>query len=232
MRYLVEPMRVEDVEEVIEIEKACFSLPWPLHAYRREIEENRMSRYVVARLHQDSGDTPLSRLSPSPDNGSIRNAINSFIRPFRRDSVETPQTRPAARIAGYGGVWFMLDEAHVTTIGVRPDLRGRGIGELLFASLLHIGRDLGADRVTLEVRVSNVVAQNLYRKYQFTEEGVRKRYYSDNNEDALILWSPHLDSPEYEKCFTELTGILKHRLDCRLLTTAWGHGVWAERLGR
>jgi [ribosomal protein S18]-alanine N-acetyltransferase len=137
---------------------------------------------------------------------------------------------PAA-LAGYGGVWFLLDEAHVTTIGVRPDLRGEGIGELLFVSLLHIGRDLGALRVTLEVRVSNIVAQNLYRKYGFTEEGVRKRYYSDNNEDALIMWSPYLDKPEYEEQMAASEAVLHQRLDGVLLKSAWGQGVWAPRLG-
>jgi [ribosomal protein S18]-alanine N-acetyltransferase len=225
-------MRIEDVEEVIEVEKACFSLPWPLHAYRREVEENRMSRYVVARMEPDPSDTSLYRLDKEPGNGSLRHTFGNILRPFRRDTSYPPPQPPAARIAGYGGVWFMLDEAHVTTIGVRPDLRGTGIGELVFASLLHIGRDLGAARVTLEVRVSNVIAQNLYRKYGFTEEGVRKRYYSDNNEDALILWSPHLDTPEYEERMAELGQVLDHRLNGQLLTSAWGQGAWSSRMGR
>src|SRR5207249_384271 len=76
-------------------------------------------------------------------------------------------------IAGYAGLWLMVDEAHVTTIGVHPDQRGRGAGELLFLGLADIAQEMRAYRMTLEVRVSNIAAQALYRKYGMENAGVR-----------------------------------------------------------
>ncbi len=109
-------------------------------------------------------------------------------------------------------MWLMLDEAHVTTIGVKRDLRGHSLGEVLFATLLQIAMDVGAHRATLEVRITNQSAQALYRKYGFHEEGVRRRYYSDNNEDALIMWSDRLESPAFRELYSDLRAELMQRL--------------------
>ncbi|MCL4369721.1 MAG: ribosomal protein S18-alanine N-acetyltransferase [Chloroflexi bacterium] len=235
MRFAVEPMRLEDIDEVVEVEKACFSLPWPLHAYRRELQDSHTSRYIVARMYPEPAETPPPRLSSLSGQPGFRQTLSALLRPIRRDGRDVPAEpappppSPPAQIAGYGGLWFMLDEAHVTTIGVRPDLRQHGIGELLFASLTHMARDLGADRVTLEVRLSNLVAQNLYRKYGFTEEGIRRRYYSDNNEDALIMWSPPLNTPEYQRLMDDFEAALAKRLNGSMLKSAWDQGAWALR---
>lgn len=91
-------------------------------------------------------------------------------------------------IVGYGGMWLIIDEAHITNIAVRTPYRGRGYGELLLRELMKTALWLGARRMTLEVRVSNEVAQSLYRKMGFYPSGVRPAYYSDNLEDALIMW--------------------------------------------
>jgi ribosomal-protein-alanine N-acetyltransferase len=94
-------------------------------------------------------------------------------------------------------MWLAFDEAHITTIGVDPEHRGRGLGELLLLGMVDAALARGARWLTLEVRVSNVAAQTLYRKYGFSVRGSRKRYYSDNNEDALIMWSHALDDPDF-----------------------------------
>lgn len=96
-------------------------------------------------------------------------------------------------IAGYGGMWVIMDEAHVTNIAVRGVYRGKKLGERLLLELRRMANQNGAKRMTLEVRVSNRVAQNLYEKLGFRSVGVRKGYYTDNNEDALIMWA---DIPE------------------------------------
>ncbi|MOA25396.1 ribosomal-protein-alanine N-acetyltransferase [compost metagenome] len=93
------------------------------------------------------------------------------------------------QIIGYGGMWIIMDEAHVTNIAVRSDYRGQGLGNRLLLELQRTAVFFGAAKMTLEVRVSNDIAQNLYRKYGFTASGIRPRYYSDNNEDALIMWA-------------------------------------------
>ncbi|MCL6611035.1 MAG: ribosomal protein S18-alanine N-acetyltransferase [Peptococcaceae bacterium] len=92
------------------------------------------------------------------------------------------------RVAGYAGMWIVLDEAHVTNVAVHPELRGRGVGRALMTELLGRAAVLGADRITLEVRVSNRAARSLYKSLGFVEKGLRRKYYSDNNEDAVIMW--------------------------------------------
>ncbi|MDQ0190059.1 ribosomal-protein-alanine N-acetyltransferase [Alicyclobacillus cycloheptanicus] len=93
------------------------------------------------------------------------------------------------RIVGYAGVWIIVDEGHVTNIAVDPDYRGMHLGETLLRALMAICAAHGGSRMTLEVRVTNSVAQNLYRKLGFTAAGIRKGYYTDNREDAIIMWA-------------------------------------------
>jgi ribosomal-protein-alanine N-acetyltransferase len=116
-------------------------------------------------------------------------------------------------VVGFAGMWLMLEDAHLVTIAVKPDYRGRGLGELLLVSMLDWACSLGAHRMTLEVRVSNHVAQDLYRKYGFTIEGVRRRYYSDNGEDALIMTTPLITSAEYQAAFQEHKAKLLQRVE-------------------
>jgi [ribosomal protein S18]-alanine N-acetyltransferase len=95
-------------------------------------------------------------------------------------------------IVGYAGLWLSLDEAHITTFAVLPQYRRRKIGERMLLSLFERAEKLGAEWLTLEVRASNLPAQRLYEKYGFRPAGVRRRYYSDNNEDAIIMWTERL----------------------------------------
>jgi ribosomal-protein-alanine N-acetyltransferase len=203
-------MRFDDIDAVGEVERECFSTPWPSSAYRRELRDNRLGRYIVLVEVRDSGDPPPPEdPSDEPPSGVIR-AMGQLLRPFSRPAATL--ARSNERIVGFAGMWLMLDEAHVTTIGVKRDLRGLGLGEVLFATLLQIAIEVGAHRSTLEVRVSNHSAQALYRKYGFHDEGVRRRYYSDNNEDALIMWSDRLESPQFRSKYAELRAELSQRL--------------------
>jgi ribosomal-protein-alanine N-acetyltransferase len=109
----------------------------------------------------------------------------------------------------YGGMWMMVDEAHVTTFAVMPAWRRQGIGGYLMLGLMHLAREVGASIATLEVRISNEPARALYQRFGFRPVGVRPRYYSDNGEDALIMTSDRLDSAE----MTERLGALELRYD-------------------
>jgi len=91
-------------------------------------------------------------------------------------------------VMGYGGMWMIMDEAHITNIAVHPDHRGKGYGNFIVEGLIATAKKDGIIRLTLEVRRSNVVAQNLYKKYGFIFCGVRPGYYQDNQEDAIIMW--------------------------------------------
>lgn len=95
-------------------------------------------------------------------------------------------------VVAYGGMWNILDEAHVTNVAVHPDFRGHHLGETMMLGLMTRGRQLGARRMTLEVRRGNQVAQNLYQKLGFVQLGVRRGYYTDTREDAFILWKDPL----------------------------------------
>lgn len=92
------------------------------------------------------------------------------------------------RVAAYGGMWLILDEAHVTNVAVESAFRGRGFGEAMMNGLMERARAQGCRRMTLEVRRGNLVAQNLYRKLGFSQLGIRKGYYTDTHEDAFIMW--------------------------------------------
>lgn len=92
------------------------------------------------------------------------------------------------KVVGYCGVWIVTDEAHITNIAILPEYRGRKLGEALLRRIMDLARENGAKTMTLEVRVSNNVAQSLYRKLGFEGGAIRKNYYTDNHEDALVMW--------------------------------------------
>ncbi|WP_110113916.1 ribosomal protein S18-alanine N-acetyltransferase [Bacillus sp. CGMCC 1.16541] len=92
------------------------------------------------------------------------------------------------QIIGYCGTWIIVDEVHITNIALLPSYRGKGLGELLLRNVINVVKEMGAQSMTLEVRVSNYTAQSLYRKLGFQPGGTRRNYYSDNNEDALVMW--------------------------------------------
>lgn len=188
--YVVEPMRLLDIGEVMEIEHDSFPSPWSARAYRHDLLENDLSHYFVVR--QRSLERPeLSLLA------RVRRSLGVGIRPA---------------ILGYGGFWLMAGEAHISTIAVQPNWRRRGIGELLLVAMLDRATELGAEIATLEVRVSNVTAQNLYHKYGFQQVGLRRRYYRDRDEDALIMSTERLTSATFQSHFQQLKQVLRERL--------------------
>ncbi len=212
--YVIEPMTQDDVVEVGQVEKQCFPNPWPLSAYRRELRTPDQNSYIVLRDDpnvepEEVGETALAGdlALLSPRSIPRRQKRFTFWPLGRRQD-----TGAAPPIIGFAGMWNLFDEAHITTIGVLPSQRGRGLGELLFIAMLDEAVRRKVNWVTLEVRVSNLGAQALYRKYNFTIQGRRPRYYSDNNEDAFIMWSASLRDPEYLQHIEGLRRRLAHRL--------------------
>ena len=92
------------------------------------------------------------------------------------------------KIFGYCGLWVVIDEAQITNIALLPEYRGKKYGQALFQYVITKATALGAHRLSLEVRVSNIVAQKMYRKFGLVPGGVRRKYYTDNNEDGLVMW--------------------------------------------
>jgi len=140
---------------------------------------------------------------------AIENA--TFAVPWSRESFRQELERNVAarylvaetegKVVGYAGAWVILDESHITNIAVMEEYRGRGIGKQLTGALLQYLSNLGASYATLEVRVSNERAQNLYKSFGFVSVGKRKRYYEDNGEDAFLMVCEHM--PEVEEDFSE-----------------------------
>ena len=108
------------------------------------------------------------------------------------------------QVVAYAGLWLMVDEAHITTFAVDPAYRRRGVGERLLLVMLDIAIERGAREATLEVRLSNTPARNLYEKFGFRPVGIRPNYYSDDNEDALIMTTEPLDDRRMRSCLAEL----------------------------
>ena len=201
-----------DVTEVSRIERRCFDNPWPTAAYRRELRNPRQNYYVVLRANADDFPEEFE----SPRTGMPSNRLAESIRsrlPMLHLSRRTGFASNGPHIAGFAGMWCVYDEAHVTTIGVDPHYRGRGFGEVLLVGLFGEAARRGANWLTLEVRVSNEVAKRLYAKYGMSVQTTRKHYYSDNGEDAYLMWSRSLRDPSYLAEIDELRLELRRRLE-------------------
>ena len=143
-KIVIERMTIDDIENVVNVENDCFTTPWSKDSFLREINENEVALYLVAKIENIA--------------------------------------------VGYIGVWRIQNEGHITNVAVHSDFRGMGIGNKLVSELLSLCEKEGIEAFTLEVRKSNTVAQNLYKKFQFAECGIRKGYYQDTKEDAVIMW--------------------------------------------
>ncbi len=223
--FTIEPMRLEDVAEVARVERRCFTNPWPTAAYRRELKSLEHNSYIVLR----GSDAHLLQTRERFVDELAENwrglrslGLLSF---NRRNHPPPAEPQP---IAGFAGMWQLYDEAHVTTIGIDVPFRGRGLGEALFLRLLDESVRRGANMLTLEVRISNEGAIRLYEKYGFTIHGVRPKYYSDNGEDAYLMWSPSLRDEPYLERVEELRAELIERLAGTLAIPKQAP-IWASR---
>lgn len=122
---------------------------------------------------------------------------------------------PNGELVGYAGTWHILDEGHITTIAVKKDYMRKHIGEAIIVKILEDCYDSGIKYLTLEVRVSNAPAINLYTKYGFSSLGTRKGYYQDNNEDALIMWTENIFYDKFKTKFTENRDKLKKLIEIK-----------------
>lgn len=144
----VTKMTLDDLDDVMVLERLSFTIPWSREAFIEEISNNMFALYISARV--------------------------------------------GGMVAGYAGMWKVCDEGHITNVAVHPEYRRNGIGGMLVEKLISLAQREGIKRMTLEVRESNIAAQELYTKYDFMIEGFRKGYYSDNGEDAIIMWKENI----------------------------------------
>lgn len=141
---MIRNMRLEDLDQVMSLELACFSVPWTKESFEQELTKNKLANYLVI----EENDA----------------------------------------IIGYGGTWYVMDEGHITNIAVHPEHRKKGLGKKLVAAMIEEAKKHQMTQMTLEVRVSNLPAIKLYEGMGFSSVGIRPKYYTDNHEDAMIMW--------------------------------------------
>jgi ribosomal-protein-alanine N-acetyltransferase len=199
LSYYVRQMTRQDLDDVTAIDREAFATQWPPADYGYEFR-NHMAHYVVA---CDSG-TSVERLNGEPARRALGALGRLLDRVFGRRPPQGKQVTVSHYIVGFAGFWVMAGEAHVSSIAVRAQHRREGIGEMLLIAVLDLALELQADVVTLEVRVSNKGAQDLYAKFGFKEVGERRRYYldrgpsGDTREDALIMTTDTIRTKEFQ----------------------------------
>ena len=181
-------MNQADIVQVVTIDRQAFRTPWSARSYAYEISESSYSHMVVL-------ETP-----EAPPVQGWKKLIRSF------NGSEKPQNT----VLGYGGLWSIMDEAHISTIATHEDWRGKGYGEVLLAGMIQRAITLEAAYIVLEVRVSNVTAQNLYKKYEFKVVDTKKRYYRDDGEDAYDMRLDIQDVGILERFAQRFTTIKQH----------------------
>ncbi len=208
----VRRMRREDIDEVLEIDREGFPTEWPPPNFKRELE-NRMAHYIVACSAEtlvSDADRPLPRETGLTRLTSGLRSVFGQLRPTEKER----SAQGSEQITGFAGFWAMVDEAHITTIATRESFRRQGIGELLLQSVIDLAHRLKARTVTLEVRVSNSEAQALYTKYGFAEVGLRRGYYTDNREDAILMSTDAIGSAAFQAHLREVR---------KAYTARWGN---------
>ncbi|MCH8870089.1 MAG: ribosomal protein S18-alanine N-acetyltransferase [Chloroflexi bacterium] len=204
MPFALRPLQEADTAQAAEIERDAFPTLFPPTPFRRELR-NRMASYLVATRRDDLGTTHeglgfadgvSDDVEAPPNSPLFISRMLSNARGFLAKRNEA-WVQGQHYIAGFLGIWYMVDEAHLVSVGVRTEHRGCGIGELLVIGGIEQAIERASATVTLEVRVSNDIAQSLYNKYGFSERGVRKGYYTDNREDALIMTTEDIQSTEF-----------------------------------
>ncbi|MGC9398770.1 MAG: ribosomal protein S18-alanine N-acetyltransferase [Anaerolineae bacterium] len=185
-RYRIRRMRSQDIRRVAALEKRVFRDPWPERAYIQELYFNPTAYYFVLQVQ------------------ALKEEGGGLWRRWKQ------KRSPVQEIHGFAGVRLESKRAHISTLAVHPHWRGQGFGELLLITLLEKALREGAERVTLEVRVSNAVAQALYRKYTFHKVAHLPAYYKDGEDAALLESDPAAEG--YERRLRERRQAVERRL--------------------
>ncbi|MBN1375619.1 MAG: ribosomal protein S18-alanine N-acetyltransferase [Dehalococcoidia bacterium] len=196
--YYIRKMKYSDIPQVLDIDLDAFPMQWPhptTNSFSHELR-NKLAHYIVLCKGKNSNEVtkPKSTIG-------FKEVLSYIAGLFDHDRFFGPEKMPDEPLIGMAGIWMMVDEAHIVTIALRKSYKRQGLGERLLIAIIETARQLNAKTITLEVRVSNTTAQALYTKYGFATAGTRRKYYSDNGEDALIMSTINLDSPSYEDMF-------------------------------
>jgi ribosomal-protein-alanine N-acetyltransferase len=197
--YVIRPMQYEDIPQVAQIDREAFPGEWVFRsqsAYKQDLN-NPSVRYIVACNKRDVSEPEGQETQKPPW--------------FKRFFSSERHLNVSENIVGFSGFWMMMKEAHIVAIGVRNGYRRLGIGEGLLIATIELAQVLNANVVTLEVRASNEIAQELYKKYGFRVTGRRSKYYSSDGEDAIIMSTDNIGSLSFQASLQELKKDHAHR---------------------
>jgi ribosomal-protein-alanine N-acetyltransferase len=198
MCYIIRHMQDRDIPQALEIDREAFPTQWPHPTYASFKQElrNRLACYIVV--------TKPVEIKAAKQNIDDNGFWQKFLHLFSHDRFFGEEIPPPNEyIVGIAGFWVIVDEAHITTLAVRDAYRRQGIGERLLIEIIERAAQLNANVVTLEARVSNKQAQTLYQKYGFQKVGVRRAYYTDNGEDAVLMTTDSMLSNTFQSHFQQ-----------------------------
>ena len=189
----IKKMSLKHISSVVELDRLCFGGLWSAQGYQRELESpnSDMLILVISQNAEDSNEEVF----------------------FKSSNFQSQITYNHQSIIGIGCLWAILEEAHITILGIHPQYQRLSFGRLLLYTLMRSAWERGLERATLEVAASNISALSLYYKFGFQDVGRRRRYYQQTGEDALILWRGHLHEPEFEETLFEWHREVIARLD-------------------
>jgi ribosomal-protein-alanine N-acetyltransferase len=202
MAYYLRLMTPEDIAQVSTIDHEAFPTMWPSPNFKNELK-NRLAHYIVA---AEEGRT-IEETAPRAVSERVFSGLVSQVQRILGHEPLAEAEVPVFRreyVVGFAGFWFVASEVHLTNIAVREECRHQGIGELLLISILDQAIELKAHLVTLEVRISNNAALSLYDKFGFTRTGLRRAYYTDNREDAVLMSLENIGSASFQRRLQQL----------------------------
>jgi len=195
-------MRQEDIDQVAGIDREAFPNMWPPVNYQHELQ-NPLAHYIVACHEKRVVAKPEAEVTPQKGLSRLKSKVRRWFSYGRFFSNEIPPS-DKQDIIGFAGFWVMADEAHIINLAVRKTHRHRGIGGLLLIATIDLASQLNARIITLEVRASNTAAVNLYGKYGFIQVGLRRAYYVDNKEDAILMSTENITSASFQAHLQQL----------------------------
>ena len=223
------------------LDQRCFGGLWTLASYQRELESPNSEVLVlveeagfdvsaqpnVGRSQEAEGSGQKAEDRGQEAEGSGEAIIHSQLTTHNSQlsslSAQSA-TQNSPPLLGLGCYWAILEEAHITMLAIDPAYQRQGLGQALLYALMASSHARGLERATLEVRISNHAALSLYQKFDFREAGQRRRYYPDNQEDALVLWRGGMQTPE----FVERLNVWQQQVCDRLKTAGWQLAVGFE----
>ena len=202
IHYTIRAMEDKDIPQVLDIDKEAFPAQWPYPTYSSFKQElrNKLAHYIIAcKPNYDSAELKYMNQEESSNQKNIFSRLRNLFTSTPENNYLPPPARDL--IIGMAGIWMMVGEAHIITIAVRNAFLRLGIGEGILISVIERSLELQANMLTLEVRVSNTRAQQLYKKYGFDAVGIRQKYYTDNGENALIMSTENIKLPSFQSRF-------------------------------